>query len=157
MFFNKKWVPEKARLTFSSSKYCRDRKCYSFKNCVALLPWFRDCHFNSSVSSNVRHVTYSHGTDCHGESPSGRVQCFKMAKIDQVSPFYPTLWLEKAILQWENLQEVQKKNEPLSCKYLLLYVSKLETAGLPWKFLNFDGVLRTEITFNNPSQFPGMF
>ena len=25
------------------------------------------------------------------QSPSGRVQCFKMAKIDPVSPFYPTL------------------------------------------------------------------
>ena len=33
--------------------------------------------------------------------------------------------MEKEILQWENLQEVQK-NEPLGCKYLLLCVSKLE-------------------------------
>ena len=48
-----------------------------------------------------------------------------MAKIDPVSPFYPTLLLEKEILQWENLQEVQK-NEPLGFKYLLLCVSKLE-------------------------------
>ena len=104
---------------------CRHRKCYSFKNCVALLPWFRDCHFDGSVSSNVCYVTCSHGTDCHAESPAGRVQCLKMAKIDPVSPFYPTLWLEKGILQWENLQEVQK-SEPLGCKYLLLCVSKLE-------------------------------
>ena len=29
--------------------------------------------------------------DCHAESPAGRVQCFKVAKIDPVSPFYPTL------------------------------------------------------------------
>ena len=116
LFFDKKWVPEKARLIFSSSKYCRDRKCYSFKNCVALLPWFWW----------LRHyVTCSHGTDCHAESTAGRVQCFKMAKIDPVSTFYPTLWLKKGILQWENLQEVQK-NEPLGCKYLLLCVSKLE-------------------------------
>ena len=35
------------------------------------------------------------------------VQRFKMAKIDPVSPFYPTL-IGKGILQWENLQEVQK-------------------------------------------------
>ena len=35
------------------------------------------------------------------------VQRFKMAKIDPVSPFYPTL-IGKRILQWENLQEVQK-------------------------------------------------
>ena len=37
---------------------------------------------------------FSHGTDCHADSPAGRVQCFKMAKmlkIDPVSPFYPTL------------------------------------------------------------------
>ena len=82
---------------------------------VALLPWFRDCHFDGSVSSYVLYVTCSHGTDCHAGSPAGRVHCLKMAKIDPVSPFYPTLWLEKGILQWENLQEVQK-NEPLGCK-----------------------------------------
>ena len=35
-----------------------------------------------------------HGTDCHAELPAGRVQCFKVAKIDPVSPFYPTLWLK---------------------------------------------------------------
>ena len=46
---------------------------------------FCDCHFNGSVSSNVRYVTCCHGTDCHGELPSGRVQCFKMAKIDLIS------------------------------------------------------------------------
>ena len=33
---------------------------------------------------------------------------FKAAKIDPVSPFYPTLWLKKATLQWENPQEVRK-------------------------------------------------
>ena len=105
------------RLIFSSSKYCGHRKCNSFKNCVALLPWFRDCHFDGSVSSNVPYVTWSHRTDCHAESPAGRVKCFiawslaqakcfKMAKTDPVSPFYPSLW--KVTLQWENLQEVRK-------------------------------------------------
>ena len=66
-----------------------------------------------------------HVTDCHVESPAGRVQCFKMAKIDPVSPFYTTLWLNKGILQQENLQEVQK-NVPLGGKCLLLWASKLE-------------------------------
>ena len=80
----------------------------SIKNFVALLPWFRDCHFDSSVSSNVRCATCSHGTDCHAESPAGKVQCFKMAKIDPVSPFNPILWLKKAILQRKNLQDVRK-------------------------------------------------
>ena len=47
-----------------------------------------------------------------------------MAKIDPVLPFYPTLWLQKEVLQRENLQEEQ--NEPLGCKYLLLCVWKLE-------------------------------
>ena len=106
-----------ARLIFSSSKYCRHQKCYSFKHCDTLLPWFQDSHFDGSVSSNVRYITCSHGTDCYAESPAGRVQCFKMAKIDPVSPFYPTLWLKKAALQWDNL---------LGCKYLLLCVLKLE-------------------------------
>ena len=107
-----------ARLIFSSSKYCRHRKCNSFKNCVVLLPGFRDCHFAGSVSSNVRYITCSHRKYCHAESRAGRVQCFKMAKIDPVSTFYPTLWLKKETFKWEN--------EPLDCKYLLLCVSKLE-------------------------------
>ena len=107
---------------------------------------FRDCHFDVSVSSNVRYVACSNGTDCHAESPS-RVQCLKMAKIDPVSPFYPTLWLEKEILQGENLQEVQKY-ESLGCNWISTFV-RFEirsvytiTAALPWKYLNFDGVLR---------------
>ena len=37
-----------------------------------------------------------------------KVQCFKMAQIDPVSLFYPILWLKKAILQTENLQDVRK-------------------------------------------------
>ena len=100
-------------------------KCSSFMNRVALLPWFRDRHFDGFVSSNVRYVTCSHRTDCHAELPAGRVHCLKMAKIDPVSPFYPTLWLKKPTLQWGNLQKSTKK-EPLGCKYLLLCVSKLE-------------------------------
>ena len=127
--------------------------------CVTtLIPWLS---FNGFVSSNVRYVTCSHGTDCHAESPSGRVQRFKMAKIDPVSPFYPTLWLEKEILQREKLQEVQK-NEPLGCKYLLLCVSKLEVfTQLPpayhWMKIPELWWCLTEISFKNPGQFPGMF
>ena len=58
------------------------------------LRYYRD---SVTVILTARHVTCSDGTDCHAESPSGRVQCFKMAKIDQVPSFYPTLWLEKEI------------------------------------------------------------
>ena len=57
-----------------------------------LTKWKAPCHFNCSVSSNVLCVTCSHARDCHAESPSApsdRVQCFKKAKIDPVSP-YPT-------------------------------------------------------------------
>ena len=82
-----------------------------------------------------------------------------MAEIDPVSPFYPTLSLEKEILQWENLQEVQK-NEPLGCKYLPLGVSKLKCLHNYRRPIMKIPELRwclTEITFNNPSQFPGMF
>ena len=72
-------------------------------------------------------------------SPSGRVQCFTMAKIDPVSPFYPTLWLEKGILQWRNLQEVQK-NEPWAVNIYFCAFRNWKcwhniTAGLSWKFL----------------------
>ena len=66
---------------------CRHRKCYLFKNYVALLSCFRDYHFDGSVSSNVCYVMWSHGTDCHAESLAGRVQWFKVAKIYPVSPF----------------------------------------------------------------------
>ena len=55
-------------------------------------------HFDGSFSSNVCYVTCGHGTDCHAESPPGRVQCFEVAKIDPVSPFYPTVWMKKATL-----------------------------------------------------------
>ena len=48
------------------------------------------------------------GTDCHAEPPASRVQCFKVTKIDPVSPFCSTLWLKKATLQWDNSQEVRK-------------------------------------------------
>ena len=39
-------------LIFSSSKYCRYWKCFSFKNCVALLPWFFDGFVSSNMSSS---------------------------------------------------------------------------------------------------------
>ena len=113
-----------ARLIFSSSKYCRHRKCYSFKNCVALLPWFRDCHFDGSASSNVRYVACSHETDCHAESPAGRVQCFKMAKIDPVSPFTHSLIDKSNFAKRKSTRS--SKNEHLGCKCLLLCFSKLE-------------------------------
>ena len=54
------------------------------------------------------------------------------------------------------------KNKPLGCKYLLLCVGfeigsvYAITTGLAWKFLNFDVVFQ-DISFNNPSQFPGVF
>ena len=114
----------KSAFDFFFLKILPRSKMLLFQELCYVTTWFRDCHFDVSVSSNVRYVACSNGTDCHAESPS-RVQCLKMAKIDPVSPFYPTLWLEKGILQWENLQEVQK-SEPLGCSYLLLWVSKLE-------------------------------
>ena len=143
-------------MTFSSSKLtvgpCRHRKCYSFKNSVALLPSFR--HFDGSLSSNV-----CHGTDCRAESPTGRVQCFKMAKIDPASPFYSTLWLKKATLQWENPQEVRKTSLEVVNIYFCafrhwkcLHKYRRPTTKIPelrWCL--------TQISFNNPSQFPGMF
>ena len=109
-----------------------------------ILSWFRDCYFDGYVSSNVRYIPCSHRTYCHAESSPGRVQYFKMAKIDPVSPFYPTLWLKK---QPMGKRTRSTKNEPLGLKYLLLCVSELEvfthfTAGLPWKFLNLNDVLQ---------------
>ena len=81
---------------------------------------------------------------CHAESPAGRVQCFKMAEIDPVSPFCLTLIYKKAILQCGNLQEIQKTRPLHSYRWPTMKIHEL------WWCL-------TEITFNNPSQFPGMF
>ena len=83
---------------------------------------------------------------------------FSVSKWLKLTQFYlfPTLCLEKEILQWENLQEVQK-NEPLGCKYLLLCVSKcLHNYRRPAMKIPELRWCLTEITFNNPSQFPGM-
>ena len=113
------------RLLFSSSKYCGHRKCYSRAVTLSriVLRYYRD--FDGSVSSNVRYIACSHGTDCHAESQARRVQCFKMVKIDPVSPFYLTLFFEKRNFAMRKPTR-STKNEPLGCKYLLLCVSKLE-------------------------------
>ena len=59
------------------------------------------------------------------ELPAGRVQCFKVAKIDPVSPFYPTIWMKKSnFAMGKPIRST--KNELLGCKYLLLSVSKLK-------------------------------
>ena len=55
-----------------------------------------------------RAVTEQIVTQSRGLVEISPVQCFKVAKIDPVSPFYPTVWMKKATLQWENLQEVRK-------------------------------------------------
>ena len=41
---------------------------------IALRYYLDSVTVNGFVSSNVRYVTCSHGTDCHAESPSSRVQ-----------------------------------------------------------------------------------
>ena len=107
---------------------------------------------------SVRYVTCSHGTDCHAELPAGRFHCLKMAKIDPVSPFYPTL-IEKSNFAMGKPTK-STKNEPLGCKYLLLCVSKLEVfTQLPRPTMKIPELrwCLTEISFNNPSQFPDMF
>ena len=109
------------RLLFSSSKYCGHRKCYSRAVTLSriVLRYYRD--FDGSVSSNVRYIACSHGTDCHAESQARRVQCFKMVKIDPVSPFYLTLFFEKRNFAMRKPTR-STKNEPLGCKYLLSFV-----------------------------------
>ena len=52
------------------------------------------------------------GVGCGGRLfEAGRLltfSAFKVVKIDPVSPFYPTISMKKAALQWENPQEVRK-------------------------------------------------
>ena len=65
--------------------------------------------FDSSVRVFKRKLCHVQSrTYCHAELPAGRVHCLEMANIDPVSPFYTTLRLKKATLQWENLQKVRK-------------------------------------------------
>ena len=147
-----------ARLIFFFFKILSVLKMFLFQElrCVTtVIPWlsFWRRHFN------VRYVTCSHGADCHAELPAGRVHCLKMAKIDPVSPFYPTLWLKQATLQWENLQKVRKTSlEAVNIYFCAfrnwkcLHNNRRPTVKIPelrWCL--------TEISFNNPSQFPGMF
>ena len=141
-----------ALLIFSSSKYCRHRKCNYFKNCVALILGFRDCYFDNCVSSNLRYVTCSHRTYCHEESRAGRVQCFKMAKMDPVSPFHPLFdWKKqlcngKTSLQAVNIYSCAFRNWKCLQNY------RRPTMKIP----EFRWCL-TEMSFNNPGQSPGMF
>ena len=108
----------------------------------------------------VCYVTCSHGTDCHAESPAGGVQCFKVAKSAPVSPFYPTLWMKKATLQRENPQEVRKTSLSAVNIYFCAFrnwkcshIYRRPTMKIP----ELRWCLITQISFNNPSQFPGMF
>ena len=80
-----------ARLIFSSSKYCRHRNCYSFKNCVALLPLIPWLSFWRPLQTYVisRAVTEQIVTQ-RRRLVEFRVP--KWLKIDPVSPFYSSLW-----------------------------------------------------------------
>ena len=94
-----------ARLIFSSSKLTIGIENVTLSRIP--LRYFPDSVtvILTAPSLQMYVVTCSHGTDCHAESPAGKVQCFKVAKIDPVSPFYPTLWMKKATLQREYPQE----------------------------------------------------
>ena len=68
-----------------------------------------------------------------------------MAKIYPVSPFYLTLWSKKQLCN----RETYKKNEKGAFRVEISSFVPFEfgsvyniTNGLPWKFLNFDGVLQ---------------
>ena len=74
--------PSASITRYTHAKHEQIRNFQELRCVTTLITW---------LSSNVRYVTCSYGTDCPVESPSGRVQCFKMAKIDPVSSFYPTL------------------------------------------------------------------
>ena len=145
LFFDKKWLPA------SSSKYCRHRKHYSSKNCVALLPWFRECHFDQ--------LRLFKRTLCHVQSRnrlSRRLVEFsvsKWLKLTQFVLFAPLFDWKK---QLSNCKTYKKyENEPLGNKQLLLCVSHnyrrpvMKIPELWW--------CRTEISTNNSSQFTGMW
>ena len=92
-------------------------------------PDFVTVILTAPFSSNVSCATCSHGTDCHAESPAGKVQCFKMAKIDPVSPFNPILSFIEESNFAKGKPTRRTKKEPLGCKYLFMCamcVSKLE-------------------------------
>ena len=111
LFFDKKWVPEKARLIFSSSKYCRDWKRIA-------LHYYRD--FDGSVTMS-RAVTEQIVTQ------SRRLVEFSVSKWLKLTPsqlFTPLFDWKKEFCNGKPTR--RKKGEPLGCPYLLLWVSKLE-------------------------------
>ena len=80
-----------------------------------------------TASSLQTHVLMSHAVTEQVVTQSRHLVGFSVSKWLKLTQFhlFPTLCLEKEILQRENLQEVQQ-NEPLGCEYLLLCFSKLE-------------------------------
>ena len=142
-----------ARLIFSSSKYCRHRKCNSFKNCVELLPGFRDCHFDGSVSSNVRYVT-SAVTEHIVRQSRGLVECsvLKWLKLTQFHLFTPLFDWKKQLCNGKTSLEAVNIYFCAFRNWKCLHHYRRPTMKIPelrWWL--------TEMSFNNPSQFPDMF
>ena len=102
---------------------------YSFKNYVALLPWFRDCHFDGSFSINVRYVTCSHGTDCHAESQAGGgFSVSRWLKLTQFHLFTPLFDCKKQLCNRKTFTRYEKRTfQAVNIHFSwLLCVSKFE-------------------------------
>ena len=86
------------------------------------------------VSSNVCYVTCTHGTDCHAESPAGRVSVSKWLKLTQFHLFTPLFGWKKQLCNGKTHKKYEIVRFEIGSVYTII-------AGLQWKFLNFHGVL----------------
>ena len=144
LFFDKKWVPQRQRVW-----------CFLLQNTVSIkmLPAFQElrCITIRILWLSSWRLRLFKCTLCHVQSlniMSRRVagwywvQCFKMAKVDPVSPFYLTLLLKKATLQWGTYKYEKRVFRVEISSFVRFEIGSAIYASLPWKFLNFKGVLQ---------------
>ena len=148
-----------APLIFFSSKYCR--YWYVPLSRIALR-YYRDSVTVILTASCLQTYVMSRAVAEQIVTQSCRLVEFTVWKwltLTQFHLFTPLFDWKKQLCNGKTYKKYEKRAFRLQISTFVRFeIGSVYTitAGLPWKFLNFDGVL-TEISFHNPSQFPGMF
>ena len=119
LFFDKKWVPEQARLIFFFFKILSGSKM--------ALRYYRDSVTVILTAPSLQTYVMSRAVTEQIVTQSRRLVEFsvsKWLKLTQFHLFTPLFDWKKQLCNGKTTKNT--KNEPLGCKYLLLCVSKLE-------------------------------
>ena len=148
----------KSAFDFFFLKILPGSKMLLFQELCYVTTWFRDCHFDVSVSSNVRYVACSNGTDCHAESRL-EFSVSKWLKLTQFHLFTPLFDWKKEFCNGKTYKKYKKASLWAVNIYFCAFRNwkcshnyrrpTMKIPELRWCL--------TEITFSNPSQFPSMF